>query len=275
MLESGHMNRCLFFTLGLIAILTGAGCAAAVKADRYAATQGFARTLVEGAGFRHVVYANSRAARPDAPLNVYIEGDGAPWIMRRFVAKNPTSGKTLMLRLMALDPAPAVYLGRPCYFGLHEDPGCDKKYWSSHRYSAAVVDSMAAALDRLAPGREVNLLGHSGGGALAVLLAARAPQVKVKAVVTLAGNLDTDAWVRKHGYEPLSGSLNPRLQARLPPGIAQFHAAGGRDKNVAPEFIESFARTRPGAVFRLYPGQSHACCWDSVWPEILAILSQK
>lgn len=269
------MNRRLFFAVGLLAVLIAGGCAAAVKADRYAAARGFARTLVEGAGFRHVVYGNSWAAEPGVPLNVYIEGDGAPWVLRRFVAKNPTSGETLMLRLMAGDPAPAVYLGRPCYFGLHEDPGCDKKYWSSHRYSSAVVDSMAAALDRLAPGREVNLFGHSGGGALAVLLAARAQQAQVKSVVTLAGNLDTDAWIRKHRYEPLAGSLNPLLQPPLSPGIVQFHAAGGRDKNVAPEFIESFARVQPGATFRLYPGQSHACCWGRVWREILATVSQK
>lgn len=229
--------------------------------------------MVEGAGFRHVVYLNRRAEDSGEALNVYIEGDGAPWILRRFVAKNPTSANTLMLHLMAQDSAPALYLGRPCYFGLHQDAGCDPKYWSSDRYSAAVVNSMAAALARVAPGREVNLFGHSGGGALAVLLAARVS--RVKAVVTLAGNLDPDAWTRRHRYEPLRGSLNPSLQPPLPSTIAQYHLAGGGDKNVDTESIEAFARGQPGAVFRLYPEQRHVCCWETVWPEILGNLSQK
>jgi hypothetical protein len=249
-----------------------AGCALA-KVDHYATEQGFEKSLVEGAGFRHVVYRNSRAETSGTVLNVYIEGDGNPWVLGRFVAKNPTSADNLMLRLMAQDPAPAIYLGRPCYLGLHQDARCDPKYWSSDRYAAAVADSMVAALVRVAPGREVNLLGHSGGGALAVLLAARVPKVKV--VVTLAGNLDTDAWIRKHHYEPLTGSLNPRLQPPLPPSITQVHIAGGRDKNVDTEFIEDFAGSQQNAAFRLYPRQKHSCCWESVWPEILAIVSQK
>jgi pimeloyl-ACP methyl ester carboxylesterase len=268
------MNRLLLLAASLIAVvLHGGGCAATVKVDRYAAKLGFERSVVEGAGFRHVIYRNAGTAELGVPLNVYIEGDGAPWVMRRFVAENPTSAETLMLRLMARDPGPALYLGRPCYFGLHEDPGCDRKYWSSHRYSAAVVDSMTAALLRLAPDVEVNLLGHSGGGTLAVLLVPRLP--RAKAVVTLAGNLDTDGWTARHRYEPLSGSLNPRLQPPLPPGVAQFHAAGGRDKNVTPDLVESFARMQSGAGYRLYPEQSHACCWDSVWPGILVTVSQK
>lgn len=267
------VNKFLSFVIWAIAVPVCAGCAATARVDRYAANHGFERSVVEGAGFRHVVYTNSRSPAAGVTLNVYIEGDGTPWILRRYVAKNPTSGDAVMLRLMALDPAPAVYLGRPCYFGLHEDPGCEKKYWSSHRYSAAVVNSMAAALARLAPGRAVNLLGHSGGGTLAVLLAARVP--RVKSVITLAANLDIDAWAGLHGYEPLSGSLNPQLEGPLPAGIVQFHASGGRDKNIVPEFVENFSRTQPGAGFRLYPRQSHACCWEEVWPEILSGLSRK
>jgi pimeloyl-ACP methyl ester carboxylesterase len=267
------MNRLILLAASLVAAFVGGGCAVTARVDRFAASRGFERSVVEGAGFRHVIYRNARIAGPGVPLNVYIEGDGAPWVMRRFVAENPTSANTLMLRLMARDSGPALYLGRPCYFGLHQDPGCDKKYWSSHRYSAVVVDSMAAALLRLAPDVDVNLLGHSGGGALAVLLVPRLP--RAKAVVTLAGNLDTDGWTARHRYEPLSGSLNPRLQPPLPPGVAQFHAAGGRDKNVTPDLVESFARMQSGAGYRLYPEQSHACCWDSVWPGILATVSQK
>jgi pimeloyl-ACP methyl ester carboxylesterase len=267
------VTRFLSFAGCALAVLVCAGCAgAALKVDRYAQAHDFEKTMVEGRGFRHVVYRNSHVAIAGQTLNIYIEGDGNPWILGRYIARNPTSTDTLMLRLMTQDPGPALYLGRPCYLGLHEEPECDSKYWSSERYGAAVADSMAAALVRLAPDRRLKLLGHSGGGALAVLLAARLPQVD--AVLTLAGNLDTDAWTEAHGYEPLTGSLNPRLQPPLPPAIKQFHIAGGRDKNVDPRFIENFAGARSGAVFRLYPQHKHTCCWEPVWPEILAILSQ-
>jgi pimeloyl-ACP methyl ester carboxylesterase len=267
------VTRFLSFTGCALAVLMCAGCAgAALKVDRYAQARDFEKTMVEGKGFRHVVYKNPRAATSGTALNVYIEGDGYPWVLGRYIAKNPTSADTLMLHLMAQDPGPALYLGRPCYLGLHEETGCDPKYWSSERYGAAVADSMAAALTRLAPDRRLRLLGHSGGGALAVLLAARVP--RVDAVLTLAGNLDTDAWTEIHGYEPLAGSLNPRLQPPLPPAIKQFHIAGGRDKNVYPEFVDNFARVQGWAIFHLEPRQKHDCCWGSVWPEILAILSQ-
>jgi pimeloyl-ACP methyl ester carboxylesterase len=66
---------------------------------------------------------------------------------------------------------------------------------------------MARALEGLVGDNNlVLLIGHSGG-ALAILLAARVPQVV--AVVTIAGNLDTDVWTKLHGYLRLQGSLNP------------------------------------------------------------------
>lgn len=53
-----------------------------------------------------------------------------------------------MLRLMALDPAPSVYLGRPCYHGLAA-PCRARRSFGRARYSARVLDSMAAALRSL------------------------------------------------------------------------------------------------------------------------------
>ena len=37
---------------------------------------------------------------------------------------------------MGLDPAPSVYLGRPCYLGRAADPGCHPWYWTHGRYPA-------------------------------------------------------------------------------------------------------------------------------------------
>src|SRR6266545_4164343 len=95
-------------TLSLVIALLG-GCAG--PSERFAAR-------VEGEGFAHVVYRPA-GLRPDGGrvLHIYLDGDGTPWERGR-PAPDPTPRAPLVLRLMALDPAPRVYLGRPCYHGL-------------------------------------------------------------------------------------------------------------------------------------------------------------
>jgi pimeloyl-ACP methyl ester carboxylesterase len=113
----------------------------------------------------------------------------------------------------------------------------------------------------------VVLVGYSGGGTLAWLMASAVPQAVQ--VVTLAANLDTDRWTSLHGYSPLAGSLNPALQPPLPPGIAQLHYAGGRDDNVPPAIAASFARRHPQARVVVIEEFDHRCCWIDRWPQLL------
>src|SRR6185436_12059458 len=117
---------------------------------------------------------------------------------------DPTPRHPLMLQLMTLDSAPSVYVGRPCYFGLANDPPCTPRDWTLDRFSPRIVDSMASVIEQLRAGRgtdAIELYGHSGGAALAVLLAARLGGVQ--RIVTIAGNLDVEAWTTYHGYTPL------------------------------------------------------------------------
>lgn len=239
----------------------------AQRVDRLAAEQGYRRVLLEGESFTHVAYLQGEPD-PARALHVYLEGDGAPWLGGRF-AKYPTPRDPLMLKLMARDTAAAVYLGRPCYHGLQESKNCEAKWWTSHRYSEAVADSMAAALRNLAGEQHpVVLLGHSGGGTLAMLMAERLSNVKT--VVTLAGNLDIHAWTRKHNYPSLHGSLNPAERPPLPGHIRQLHLAGGRDRNVPAGFIQRVAASQPHtAEYRLFERYDHTCCWRDIWPAIL------
>ena len=177
-----------------------------------------------------------------------------------------------MLELMALDPSPSLLLGRPCQHGL--DPGCSPAIWTVERYGERVVSSLVAALQRQrqALGAEgVVLIGYSGGGALAMLMAERVPQTR--AVLTLAGNLDTERWAKHHGYFSLSHSLNPADLPPLDPSIVQIHLLAGQDERVPPALTGGVIARQSGAVSHRYDDFDHGCCWASVWPAVLAELT--
>ncbi|MES1943959.1 hypothetical protein PC39_07589 [Salinisphaera sp. PC39] len=245
-----------------------AGCASLPeRVDAFAEAQGLERRVVAGDGFRHVVYAREADDTPRS-LHVYIEGDGRPWLHGVLASADPTPRTPYALALMGRDPRPAIYLGRPCYFGLADEPGCEPRLWTDARYGPEVVASMAAALDGLLAERgwpAVMLVGYSGGGTLAVLLADRVPGVR--RVVTVAGNLDTDAWTAAHGYRPLAGSLNPMTAARLA-GVEHLHFAGAADANVSPGIARAFAERHGGRV-QVVEGFDHRCCWRERWPGLL------
>ena len=263
----------LALTLSLGLTLLG-GCAGPTErfAER-ASALGFGASRVEGEGFTHVVYRPARP-RPDGGrvLHVYLDGDGTPWERGR-PAADPTPREPLVLRLMALDPAPSVYLGRPCYHGLAAAPRCAPAFWTDARYSEVVVVSMAAAARRLLSvtgHAEIVWLGYSGGGALAMLLAARLPETA--GVVTVAANLDVDGWAEMHGHSRLAGSLSPALRPPLPLRIYQRHYAGGRDQVVPPEIVAG-GGILPETL-RVIPEYDHVCCWVELWPRVLDEVEQ-
>jgi pimeloyl-ACP methyl ester carboxylesterase len=150
---------------------------------------------------------------------------------------------------------------------------CRPSVWTSERYSAAVVGSMTAAVARYCAEHRfdrVLLVGYSGGGALAALMAPRLPDAV--GLVTIAGNLDTDAWTQLHGYLPLTGSLNPALQPPLR-GVMQWHFAGALDSNVPPDLAQRYRGEVPPERFLTYPRFDHVCCWRREWPRMFARIS--
>ncbi len=244
------------------------GCATpGERADRVAAGLAFDRLLLAGEPYSHVAYFKPGDA--GAPLHVYLEHDGIPWIGNERIAADPTPRNLVMLPAMAQDTAPSLYLGRPCYFGLYAAPGCEPRLWTHERYSEAVVASMAAALREFLARRgdpRARFFGYSGGGVLAMLLAERFPDTE--AVVTVAANLDVAAWARLHDYSALAGSLDPALRPPLPARVAQRHYAGARDRNVPPGLLQGFAQ-RPGSHLVVVPEFDHVCCWEKWWPSAL------
>jgi pimeloyl-ACP methyl ester carboxylesterase len=258
--------------LGILGLLVLAGgCRSASEVFRgLAAARSLRAEVVTGAGFGHLVLSPER--RAGRTLHVYLDGDGRPWLGGH-PAGDPTPRDPLVLDLLALDPAPAVYLGRPCYHGLGGEPRCLPALWTSARYSEPVVASMAAAARRLLANRgaeRVVWLGYSGGGALAVLLAARLPETA--GVITVAANLDIDAWAAQQRSSRLVGSLNPARQPPLPASVHQRHYVGALDRTVP------LTVTRRGAAASIdlvvVPGYDHRCCWTALWPSVLAQLAR-
>lgn len=238
-------------------------------------TEGRHPSMITGDPFRHLIYRQG-SWDESSPVHIYLDGDGLPWMTRTRIARDPTPRTPLALRLMSRDPGPALYIGRPCYNGLAASPGCSPWLWTHGRYSEEVVKSMAAAL-RGALGsdrdREVTLIGYSGGGVLAMLIAARIEQVGT--VVTIGANLDIAAWADHHGYSRLIGSLNPATQPPLPARIRQIHLAGERDSRVPARLSEPALARQAKAQFLVVPHFDHCCCWERAWPAILAGLKQR
>jgi hypothetical protein len=257
---------------GAALVLLSACSSPSLRFDQTADGLGFSHRDIKGTVFSHRVYFNL-ANQHDGMLHVYLGGDGTPWIGGFVVASDPTPRNPVGLRLMAMDDRDSLYLGRPCYHGNALAPDCDSTLWTSARYSESVVDSMAKVLRGIIASqdyRDLVFIGFSGGGALAMILAERFPQTS--RVVTLAGNLDIEAWVKLHHYNALKGSLNPRALPPLRDDIQQYHLAGGRDINIPPDLIERAVAEQPHAQFLRFDGFTHGCCWESIWKAMLQCL---
>ncbi len=258
------------FRCGMFLIFCGtaiAGCVFSV--DQFADGARFDRAIIPGTAYRHVLYSR-QGTDVDRRLHVYIEGDGTPWNHGIEPSSDPTPSNPLALRLMALDPADVAFIGRPCYFGLATDTGCAQETWTSARYSGSVVASMAEAIRRTmseTAHNEAIIIGYSGGGTLARLVAPQVPGVT--GILTVNANLDIDAWTDLHGYLPLRDSINPAEVPPLPAEILHVQAIGDKDVAVRPEITERYRLSgQPVEVWR-YPDFDHVCCWLEVWPDIL------
>lgn len=238
------------------------------RVEDWAAARGFRAETVAAGDF--VLFSMLRGAGGEAVLPVYIEGDGAPWPSMFRPPRDPTPPKPLALALAARDAAPAAaYLGRPCqYLDAAPRRDCDVAYWSSRRFAPEVVDAMDRAVSRLkqrAGAQRVRLVGHSGGGVIAVLLAMRRDDVA--GLITVAAPLSLSAWTAAHGLSALERALDPLDQAAAPPA-GSVHFAGGRDEVVPPAIIEGFVRRRGGRL-EVLAEFDHDCCWARDWPILL------
>lgn len=240
--------RTPFLALALAAL---AASASAAEADW--------RTFVVEAGGRKL--AAAMPARSGPVLTVVIEGDGAAHDADGRPAADPTPRRPTGLAIARGWPGPVAWLGRLCQQVRAQDPACTPADWTTHRYSEAAVRAADTAVDELkarAGAGRVVLVGWSGGGVVAALVAAR--RRDVAALVTIAAPLDVGAWAQARGLSPLSGSLDPGELAPL--SLPQAHLFGAFDPVVPPATAVKAARRLGGAaaVVEVW-NERHACCW--------------
>ncbi|MFA5068561.1 MAG: alpha/beta hydrolase [Candidatus Omnitrophota bacterium] len=243
-------------------------------ADKIAGEAGFKRQRLQTSFFQLTAY--TRFDGMSGLLRVYIEGDGFAFSSRRSVSSNPTPSQPLVLRLAAVDAHKnTAYLARPCqYISEKEEKRYDSKYWSHARFSREVIDSMNEAVDilkRQSGSSHILLIGHSGGAAVAVLIAARRDDIS--GLITIAGNLDHKAVNYHHKVSQLESSLNPIDYGRKIAGIPQRHFAGSEDKIVPVGIIEGFARASGDNncdTVTIVDGCGHNDGWVEKWQQLLS-----
>lgn len=207
--------------------------------------------------------------------NLYIEGDGSEMTSPREWGNNPTPKYPLALHLASKDNAEnVIYLGRPCqYIGLDAPNGCSEDFWKSKRFSNEVIDSYNTALDEISARYNIhgfNLIGYSGGGAVASLLATH--RRDILSVRTVAGTLDTNSYTQVNKTAVLDGSLNPLDTASNLAFIPQFHFVGGQDAITPPSILHNYLQALPPTRCvrtMLVQEAGHEDGWVEKWPELL------
>lgn len=231
---------------------------------------------------------------PDLRILIFIEGDGAPWSGSGYrPPSDPTPRNSLVLKLAVQEvhlrsessqkqrsrPVVVAYLSRPCQF----EPNhalCSPKLWTSDRYGSRVLGLMEAAIDEIISSSLVSLrgdkaqlsqvsvylIGHSGGGTVAALLAGT--REGVRCLITLAAPLDLAAWTSRQNLSPLAGSIDPALDPKKLAKTQSHHFLGQDDTLVDLSALGVFAGRQLGRTVDLLVGVSHTDGWEQNWKVI-------
>ncbi len=261
-------------TLGLLA-----GCAAPTSRELWAdlsaegATYGFTPLKISTPPFAlSALLKTTQRNAHTKYLVVYLEGDGRVLDGRGALRDDPTPSKSLVFELARLDPAPAVlYLARLGQYQPQYTGPTYQIYWSNGRLAPAVVRAANEAVTVIKTrtgAQRIYLVGYSGGGGLACLLAAQRDDVA--GLVTVAGLLDHDWWTRANNYPPLTESLNPADFAPDLAPLPQIHFYGSEDTLITPEMSARFVTLAAFRdIARVAAPANHGTGWRETWPELL------
>ncbi len=200
------------------------------------------------------------------PVRFYIQGDGNGFTRYR-PAKNPTPRGFLVPEMTFLDWSPnRIYMARPCmYVDLGNEKNCEFKKWTLEKYSKEMVNALNQVIDKykLDPKQKIELVGYSGGGAMAILVAAH--RNDVQSIRTIAANLSSNSLTKHYSHTPLEG-LDPIDFAQKVSQIPQIHFYGDSDSVIPSWVSENFVkRSKSKCVHRIKVEATHTKGWIEKW----------
>ena len=229
-------------------------------------------------GFELLSARNSSLNKAEL-LTIYIEGDGHAW-EKSYPSLDPTPLDPIALRLaLEQTDGATAYLARPCqYIGVNTNLQCTSKIWTEQRFSPKTIKAMQEGINYLkqaSGAKQIVLVGYSGGGTMALLAATQRSDV-IK-IITVAGNLDIQAWLNYHHLPPMPDALNPTDFISKTQLIPQFHFVGGRDEVTPASITNLYAKQfpvgkQPKVIEKIEYG--HVCCWVEGWRELLPMTNQ-
>ena len=128
-----------------------------------------------------------------------------------------------------------------------------------------VVEAMSRVISKVSHGRPVVLVGFSGGAQIAGLVAVLHPNLKVRQIITIGGNLDHSAWTAYHHLPALTQSLNLADYKEAFQKIRQTHYVGEKDDIIPPFLIREFAAQETIVDVK---GAQHSQGWDAIYPFV-------
>ena len=266
-----------YYTIILTIALLSSGCVSKLSpkvrqqtADTVAQAGNLVQQKIATDDFLLTTYQRFDATSDNKQMVVYIEGDGMAWISRDQLSSNPTPVQPIALKLASIDTnANVLYVARPCqYLWPQKMNRCSSKYWSNKRGSEEVISSINQAISIVKQKQNISsirLIGYSGGGGIAALIADR--RADVSEFVSVSGNLNYKLFTQTHNLTPMNGSIDPITVAKQISSIHQIHYVGADDKIIPKQIALSFSDK-----VKVISDVSHDN-WPDKWAQILRTIN--
>ena len=138
-----------------------------------------------------------------------------------------------------------------------------------------MIEAYQLALDEIKARYDItefNVIGFSGGAAIAAILAAE--REDVVSLRTVAGNLDHRAHSAHHEVSYMDESLDAPLYADKLVSIPQYHFIGDQDEIVPESVLHSYMQALGSdrcAQYKVVNNASHNEGWVNKWPDLLRL----